>query len=159
MQLADNQPAKAEQNADRAMGMLTDYGRGRYPDLQLTLGVAQMRTGKQDKGIANLTELLKKTDNPAFINDAAYELADANKELALDEQKQRIAVADLTRGTESLTLNEPVEVVRAKTSQLIAAWDTMGWILFREGRPRRGKALHRGRVDEPSDVDDEKASG
>ena len=159
MQLADNQPAKAEQNADRAMGMLTDYGRGRYPDLQLTLGVAQMRTGKQDKGIANLTELLKKTDNPAFINDAAYELADANKELALDEQKQRIAVADLTRGTESLTLNEPVEVVRAKTSQLIAAWDTMGWILFREGRPREAKPYIEAAWMNRSESDDEKASG
>ena len=139
IQLSDNQPAKAEENAERAMGMLTDYGRGRYPDLQLTLGVAQMRTGKQDKGIENLTDLLKKTDNPSFINDAAYELADANKELALDEEKQRIALADLTKGTQGWTLNEPVEVVRPKTLQLIAAWDTMGWILFREGKVREAK--------------------
>ncbi len=139
IQLANNKPEKAEENADRAMGMLTDYGRGRYPDLQLTLGLAQMRTGKQDKGVANLTDLLKKTDNPAFINDAAYELADANKELALDEQKQRIAIAALTRGTEGWTLNERIEVVRAKTLQLIAAWDTMGWILFREDKAREAK--------------------
>lgn len=139
LELADNQAAKAEENADRAMGMLTDYGRSRYPDLQLTLGVAQMRTGKQDKGVQNLTELLKKTTNPAFINNAAYELADANKELALDEQKQRFALSDLTKATTNWTLNGQAEVIRAKTSELFAAWDTMGWILFREGRFREAK--------------------
>jgi tetratricopeptide (TPR) repeat protein len=139
LQLGDNQAASAEENADRAMGMLTDYGRTRYPDLQLTLGIAEMRTGKQDKGIENLTALLKKTDNPAFINDAAYELADANKELALDEQKQRVAIEEMTNATKNWTLDSQVEMTRARTFQLIAAWDTMGWILFREGRVREAK--------------------
>ena len=70
-----------------------------------------MRAGKQDKGVENLTELLKTTDNPELINNAAYELADADKELALDEQKQRLAVDILTKATRDWTLDGQADVM------------------------------------------------
>jgi hypothetical protein len=61
-------------------------------------------------------------------------LADANKELPLADSSERIALKKLTAETESWTLDEAPATLRAKTTLLLASWDTMGWILYREGK-------------------------
>jgi hypothetical protein len=78
--------------------------------------------------------LLKTADDAETLNDAAYELADANLDLPLDESCERKALQKLTTETETWTLDESPATLRAKTNLLLASWDTMGWILYREGK-------------------------
>jgi tetratricopeptide (TPR) repeat protein len=101
---------------------------------QLLLGQSEMRLHEIDKGTATLKTLLEKTSDPLMINDAVYELADAGKELALDESKEQVALDKLTKETESWTLDESPALLKQQTSLLEASWDTMGWILYKEGK-------------------------
>lgn len=137
--LDEKQPAEAAATAQKAWLMLTDDGRELHPELQLTLGLAQMRSGMQEQGVSTLTNLLKASDNPMAINNAAYALADAGKALSLDEEKQRMALAILTKRAEGLTLEDNKNKTRTTTSSLVDAWNTMGWILFREGKTKEAK--------------------
>lgn len=102
--------------------------------MQLLLGQAEMRRHEIDKGTATLKALLDQTSDPLMINDAVYELADAGQELALDESKEQAALDKLTKETESWTLDESPTLLKQQTSLLEASWDTMGWILYKEGK-------------------------
>jgi tetratricopeptide (TPR) repeat protein len=102
--------------------------------LQLTVGEAQVRSGMTVKGDATLTALLKSTDDPGVMNDAAYELANAKLELPLDEEKVRTALQRMDAETQTWTMDEAPNVLNAKSSLLGATWDTMGWILYRQDK-------------------------
>jgi tetratricopeptide (TPR) repeat protein len=109
-------------------------GAEKHEQALLRLGDAQMKAGMKDDATATLRGLLQKTDNPEMMNDTAYELADAGKGLALDEEKERVAIERLTEETKSWTLDESPIVLKQKTQLLLASWDTMGWILYKEGK-------------------------
>jgi tetratricopeptide (TPR) repeat protein len=126
--------------AKKAMDLLPEEEREKNERLQLTLGEAQIKSGSLDQGKATLLALLNKTDDTEMTNDAAYELADAKLELALDEEKEREVLDRLTKETQNWTLDEAPLVLRQKSSLLIASWDTMGWILLREGKPQEAKS-------------------
>lgn len=108
--------------------------------VQLLLGRAEMRQNEKDKGTATLKVLLQTTTDSSIMNDAAYELADAGQELALDESKEQVALDQLTKETESWTLDEAPNVLKQKTTMLVASWDTMGWILYKEGKLKEAKS-------------------
>lgn len=108
--------------------------------VQLMLGRAEMRHNEKDKGTATLKTLLQTTSNPSIMNDAAYELADTGQELALDESKEQAALDQLTKETESWTLDESPNLLKQKTMMLVASWDTMGWILYKEGKVKEAKS-------------------
>ena len=102
--------------------------------LRLLLGRAQLRAGRKDQGHATLLALLQEADDPGMMNDAAYELADAGLELPLDEQTVQTALAQMEAETRTWTLDESAQVLRQRTRQLQATWDTMGWVYFRDGK-------------------------
>ena len=126
--------------ATKALSLMPEEDRTKDARLQLTLGTAQVKAGKQEQGRATLVALLKTTDDTEMINDAAYELADAKLELALDEEKERLVLDKLTKETQSWTLDEAPLTLRQKTALLVASWDTMGWILLREGKSAEAKS-------------------
>ncbi|MDE1155791.1 MAG: DUF3857 domain-containing protein [Acidobacteriaceae bacterium] len=99
------------------------------------LGTAQMKAGDLDGGEASLVEVLKTTDEAGYLNDAAYGLADAKRQLPLAEEKVRLALHKLDTETQSWTLQESPERLKARTRLLFATWDTFGWILYRNGKP------------------------
>ena len=107
---------------------------------RLLLGETQLKAGQADAGKTTLVALLKFTEDPGLVNDAAYELADAKLELPLDETSERAAIEKLTTETSSWTLDENPDSLKAKTALLEASWDTMGWILFREGKFSEAKS-------------------
>lgn len=102
--------------------------------LELLLGRAQLLANQRPEGEATLTGLLRATEDPGIQNDAAYDLADANLALPLDEEKTRLALDKLSAETITWTLDEAPATLQAKSNLLVAAWDTMGWIYFREKR-------------------------
>ncbi|MGD0444011.1 MAG: DUF3857 domain-containing protein [Edaphobacter sp.] len=118
-----------------------EAGIARLPDekkkdewLQLTMGQAEIAAGMKDKGHDTLLALMKATENPDMMNDSAYELADASLELPLTESITRTALGKMTEESKTWTLDENPETLLAKSRMMMATWDTMGWILYREGK-------------------------
>ncbi|MEO6807225.1 MAG: DUF3857 domain-containing protein, partial [Edaphobacter sp.] len=102
--------------------------------LQLMLGRAQIAAGMKDKGHDTLLALMKTTESPDMMNDSAYELADAGLELALAESTTRTALDKMEEESRTWTLNENPQTLLAKSRMMAATWDTLGWILYREGK-------------------------
>ncbi len=133
MLLGDEQFGSAAAEAEGAVARLPEPAR-QDETLQLLLGRAEIRYIFKEKGHAVLLALLQKTEDPGRMNDCAYELADAGLELPLAETKTREALVQQTEATKSWTLDENPQTLLAKTHSLAATWDTMGWILFKEGK-------------------------
>jgi tetratricopeptide (TPR) repeat protein len=75
---------------------------------------------------------MKTTQNPMMMNNSAYELAEAGEALAESESATRKAINMLTDESKTWTLDENPQTLAGKSRSLIAAWDTLGWILYRE---------------------------
>ncbi|MCL2660015.1 MAG: DUF3857 domain-containing protein [Acidobacteriaceae bacterium] len=99
--------------------------------LQLQLGIAQMKDGQTKEGSARIAAALKDSDAPNLLNSGAWELAEAGVELDAAEKGARKAVDLLTQ--ESTKWNSDNTQI-GKQGLLIAAWDTLGWILFKEDK-------------------------
>ena len=132
MLLDEGKPAEAVTAGKSGLAHL-DPENNRLQEVQIALGRAQIKAGALKDADATLTPLLS-SSKPLILNDAAYELADAELELAAAEAAERTALKALEAETASWTLHESTATL-AQTSQLLAAsWDTMGWILFRQGK-------------------------
>jgi tetratricopeptide (TPR) repeat protein len=106
----------------------------RTETLQLLLGRAQLKAGMKEKGRDTLLALMTTTDNAGMMNNSAYELADAGMELAQAESTTKTALAKMTEESKAWTLDEDPQILLGKSRYLFATWDTMGWILYREGK-------------------------
>jgi tetratricopeptide (TPR) repeat protein len=102
--------------------------------LQLLTGKAQLTAGMKQQGESTLLELLRTTTDPGMMNDAAYELAKAGLDLPQAESTTREALARLTAESKTWTLQENVQNTLSKTRRIASTWDTVGWILYREGK-------------------------
>jgi len=102
--------------------------------LQLLMGRAQLAAGLKEDGHATLLALMQAATSPGMMNDSAYELANANLELPLVESTARKALAQMVEESKSWTLDENPQSLIAKSRQIEATWDTIGWILFRQGK-------------------------
>ena len=106
----------------------------------IAMGESEMRQHAKQKGEAVLERLLGNTHDPYVINDAVYELVEVGDDLALDDEKEREAIEKLTTETTNWTLDESPVVLKQKTDLLVAAWDTLGWILYKEGKFKESKS-------------------
>jgi predicted Zn-dependent protease len=107
--------------------------------VMVQLGSAQLRSGDKEKAEATLGALLQNSSDPGILNDAAYALTNASLELDLAERSVRKAVDTLTTQSSSWTLDGDAKAQTAVTRQLLSAWDTMGWVLFYQGKPDDAK--------------------
>ena len=103
-------------------------------NLQLRLGVSQMRIGATGTGSKTLLALLAKSSEESTLNGAAYELATAGIELDKAEKAEFGVVDTLTTESASWVVSASTKMQQQRQSLLIAAWDTLGWILYREGK-------------------------
>jgi tetratricopeptide (TPR) repeat protein len=101
-------------------------------NLRLMLGAAEMKAGQVEEGSKILIALLKDSSDASVLNDASYELADKNINLDLAEAGITKAVDLLTKDNATLTVDTDLKVAAAKGTMLAAAWDTLGWVYFRE---------------------------
>jgi len=150
--LTQDRTDEAMAAAGEAVGRTT-AGTPQGEAARFQLGQIQLKAGATDKGRETLVALLKSSDDAGILNDTAYELADAKLELPLDEASSRKSIAKLTEETSSWTLDEKPDTLKARTSLLTAAWDTLGWILYREGKYAEAESwLEAARLSRPSDV-------
>lgn len=124
------------QHYDEALPLLTKMADGDPDDLTLQrrLGTAQLRSGLKEVGQRTLTAVLAKSTTPDDLNNISYELADAGVALEEAETNSRKAIDLLTEETTSWSPGSASKDQKAKQSLLVAAWDTLGWALFREGK-------------------------
>jgi transglutaminase-like putative cysteine protease/predicted Zn-dependent protease len=130
-------------------------------NLAIQAGRAEILAGKKDAGVANLRAALTASSDPKdasdkdasdaardgqknvkdakaaqdaeILNDAAYELANAGVELPLAESSCRKSLDMLETQLAQTTLGNLSREDLQRVNLLTAAWDTMGWIYFREG--------------------------
>lgn len=103
-------------------------------EFQLLLGEAQVRGGQPTAGAETLSHLIQGDSTPAQQNDADYELAKAKQQLPVAERIQREVLNKVGAETLAWTGNESPQTIGQVSSLLTAAWDTMGWILYQEGK-------------------------
>ena len=103
---------------DKRAAQVFDQGLARYPDameLRLNRVFFYERTGREDAAIRDLRALLAQRPGDAHVQNAlGYTLADHNRDLG--EARQLITAA------------------LAQTPDNAATLDSMGWLLFREGK-------------------------
>jgi tetratricopeptide (TPR) repeat protein len=78
--------------------------------------------------------MLDDASDPSEINNIAYVLADAGSSLSQAEAAQTKAISQLDSESADWTLDGDLRPLLQKVSQKASAWDTMGWILCRQGR-------------------------
>jgi tetratricopeptide (TPR) repeat protein/transglutaminase-like putative cysteine protease len=98
------------------------------------LSSAYLRSGQPDEGYKMLLSVMKLDSSPAVLNNAAYELADANAKLpeALDLAERAVREEEESSGKihlENLTVGDLHSAER-----LASYWDTLGWAQFRLGQ-------------------------
>jgi transglutaminase-like putative cysteine protease/Flp pilus assembly protein TadD len=89
---------------------------------------------RKDEAAAVAKSALDGTDDVGILNDAGYVLAEAGLDLPYAEQVSRKSITVLEAKTAAITPAEVNSNAFAQSRLLIASWDTLGWILFREGK-------------------------
>jgi tetratricopeptide (TPR) repeat protein len=119
-----------------AEGAIKDLPEDKKKDetLQLELGRAQLKAGRKDKGRTTLVALMQSSENSLILNNCAYELADAGEAVELADAATRKALGKMEDESKAWTLDEKPQVLIGQSNLILAAWDTMGWILYREGK-------------------------
>src|SRR6266567_2930435 len=72
---------------------------------------------------------------------AAYVLAEAGIDLYYAESMSRKSISKLEEKSAAITTAEANSKAFADANMLIASWDTLGWILFREDKVEEAKPL------------------
>jgi tetratricopeptide (TPR) repeat protein len=100
----------------------------------LALGRVQVAAGTPKRAIESFERALVLAPDPWSLNEAAYALGDAGVELARAAAWAEKAVAgyaaQLAAAREGRSLVGEAELSR----RTLGAWDTLGWIRFRQGR-------------------------
>lgn len=140
--VAENDPKGAVAAGDAGIQGLSAEKR-RNEDLRFAMAVAELKAGMKEKGKADLTALLTTTENSGMLNSAAYELAVAGEQLGLAEASTRAALDKMATQSKAWTLDESTQTLRGTSGLIEATWDTMGWILFKEGRSEEAEGYLR----------------
>lgn len=101
---------------------------------RLTLAGLQQHNGRRADAATTIMPLAKTVTELNQRNSVAYILADAKVDLVADEAMERGVLEKLNAETASWTLDETPQTLGTQTNLLVASWDTMGWILYQEGR-------------------------
>jgi tetratricopeptide (TPR) repeat protein len=99
--------------------------------IKIRLGISLLHQKTSVEGELFLREALVSNDDPSQLNDVAYELGDANLDMPLAEQSARHCL-DLLDTASSTGETGPIALRRVNL--IFHAWDTLGWILFQEGK-------------------------
>ena len=92
------------------------------------------RLNRNDEAAAAAKSALDGTDDMEAINDAGYVLAEVGLDLPYAEEATRKGIATLEAKTAAISPVEANSNAFAQSNLLLGSWDTLGWILFREGK-------------------------
>lgn len=102
--------------------------KGDQPNLQAKLASAYLLAGERDKA-GNAFRKLGDVDlEGKYLNNAAYQLANADLELPLALDYATKAVRAVQQESQKMTLEDLSLADLGRTNQLAAYWDTLGWV-------------------------------
>jgi len=101
--------------------------------LHAQLGSAYLQAGDDDKSLEAFKKAIALDSSPLMLNDIAYSMADAKKNLPLSLEYARKAVKEEEEASAKVTLSGLKPEDLRHTSALAAYWDTLGWVYFRMG--------------------------
>ena len=102
--------------------------------LRYTLAQAYRKEGDKDDAAATFVSVLHTTEDAGMMNDVAYQLAEMGVELPLAESTGKAALTKLEAESRTWTGEESSQMLTTRSRLLEATWDTVGWILYREGK-------------------------
>jgi tetratricopeptide (TPR) repeat protein len=111
----------------------------RYVRVQLSTALRHLN--RNDEAAAAAKSALDGTDDATILNDAGYELAETGIDLPYAEQASRKSIQTLEAKSVAISPSEVNSNAFAQSQLLIASWDTLGWILFREGNLEQSEPL------------------
>jgi tetratricopeptide (TPR) repeat protein len=113
-----------------------------HPDdrsVRLQLSDVLHRLNRNDEAAAAAKSALDGADDPELLNDAAYILAESGHDLEYAEAMSRKSISQLEEKSATITTAEVNSRAFASANLLLASWDTLGWILFKEGKVEEAK--------------------
>ena len=125
-----------EEDYDGALATL-QAASDRHPEdanIRVQLATTLVRLNRPDEAAAAAKSVLEDANDPGIMNDAAYVLSETNRDLGYAETMSRKSIALLEEKTASITTAEANSQAFGMTNLLIASWDTLGWILYQEGK-------------------------
>jgi tetratricopeptide (TPR) repeat protein len=108
-----------------------------HPDnagLHLEAADALYRLDRKDEAAAAAKSVIEDATDPLLMNNAAYLLSETGRDLDLAESVSRKSIALLEEKSATMTAEEANRTAFNSASTLIASWDTLGWILFTNGK-------------------------
>lgn len=99
--------------------------------IKMQLGTVLLHEQKTTEAETLLRGVITTSTDPLQLNNAAYELADNSLDLTLAETASRRSLELLDQTTNN---GETGPNDRFRSSLLVSAWDTYGWILYRDNK-------------------------
>jgi tetratricopeptide (TPR) repeat protein len=99
------------------------------------------RLDRKDEAEAAAKSALDETDDIEAVNDATYVLAEIGRVLGYAEEAARKGTSAPEARTAAIGPSEANGSALAQANLLFASWDTLGWILFREGKFEQAEPL------------------
>ncbi len=109
--------------------------------VRIRLSETLLRLNRKDEAAAVAKSALDGTEDTEVLNDAGYVLAETGLDLPYAEEVSRKSITVLEAKTAAITPAEVNSNAFAQSRLLIASWDTLGWILFREGKVEEAMPL------------------
>ncbi len=110
-------------------------------NIQLQISDALIHLHRNDEAVAAAKSVMDGTDDPEELNDAAYMLSEAGTDLPLAEEASRKSIAKIEEASATITTEQVNSSAFARANLLVASWDTLGWILFKEGKLDQARPL------------------
>jgi tetratricopeptide (TPR) repeat protein len=100
-----------------------------------TLLADVLRRENRDKDSAAMAKMaISGSHSAGILNDNAYLLSEVNLDLPLAETTSRRSIEMLESDSAKLTADTANRVNFSQSDLLVASWDTLGWIYFKEGK-------------------------
>ena len=115
-----------------------------YPDnkvVRLQQSETLRRLGRNEEAAAAARSVLDGADDPSLLNDAAYSLSETGIDIPLAEEASRKGIGKLEETSAGISAAEANSRTFGQANLLIASWDTLGWILYREGKLDAAKLM------------------
>ncbi len=110
-------------------------------EVRLQLSYALVKLDRNDEAAAVAKSVVEGNDDPRQLNQAAYALALAGLDLPVAEEISRKSISLLEAKSAAISTAEVNSKAFADANLLVASWDTLGWILFREGKLEEAQPL------------------
>jgi len=127
------QNAEALTVAQTAIDRLGANG-SRIVELRILAATADAELGHATEAAKKIAPLLDTVTTPSLLNDIAYVLAEGGFRLPDAEAAQSRVLASMEADTSGWKPTDELSPIRARQTSLSAAWDTMAWILYHQGK-------------------------